>query len=192
SSLACRAGGEGAGARGGGASMGKREKAGGHEDAEAMGAGLEGPKRRRAEEEPAAQQGRGGGRGAGRGAGRGGRGAAGEAARPSALEMFRPGKGRKYTMSVALPASVLDNAQSGELKALLVGQIARALTIFAADEVVLYEDRSDTPRSEDDQELSKSMAFFARNLQYLETPQYLRRQLLPMHKEGPARLRRKE
>lgn len=97
--------------------------------------------------------------------------------------MFRPGKGRSYTLSVALPASVLDNAQSGELKALLVGQVARALTIFAADEVVLYEDRSDTPRSEDDQELSKSMAFFARNLQYLETPQYLRRQLLPMHKD---------
>ena len=30
--------------------------------------------------------------------------------------------------------------------------------------------------------ISNGMAFFARNLQYLETPQYLRKQLVPVHK----------
>ena len=42
--------------------------------------------------------------------------------------------GRKRTLSVALPASIVENAQGGELKALLVGQIARALTIYGVDE----------------------------------------------------------
>ena len=42
--------------------------------------------------------------------------------------------GRKRTLSVALPASIVENAQGGELKALLVGQVARALTIYGVDE----------------------------------------------------------
>lgn len=36
--------------------------------------------------------------------------------------------------------------------------------------------------------ISNGMAFFARNLQYLETPQYLRKQLVPVHKAGLASL----
>lgn len=84
-------------------------------------------------------------------------------------------------MSVALPASIVDNAQSSELKATLVGQIARALTIYSVDEVVIFEDRPDAPKSAEG--VSKGLAFFVRNLQYLETPQYLRRQLLPVHRD---------
>lgn len=105
----------------------------------------------------------------------------GVSSRPSALKMLKPKHGRSHTLSVALPASIIENAQSGELKAMLVGQIARALTIFSVDEVVLFEDRSDAKRSKDDEGVSRGLAFFVRNLQYLETPQYLRRQLLPMH-----------
>lgn len=86
-------------------------------------------------------------------------------------------------MSVALPASIIENAQGGELKAVLVGQIARALTIFSVDEVVLFEDQSGAPQSDDSNGLSRALSFFARNLQYLETPQYLRRKLLPMHRD---------
>lgn len=69
------------------------------------------------------------------------------------------------------------------MKAVLVGQVARALTIFGIDEVIVYEDRSDAPPSDDSEGVSRGLAFFIRNLQYLETPQYLRRQLLPMHKD---------
>ncbi|CAE7782639.1 Spout1 [Symbiodinium pilosum] len=78
--------------------------------------------------------------------------------------------------------SFKENAQGGELKAVLVGQVARALTIYGVDEVVIFEDRSDAAESEEDG-VSNSMAFFARNLQYLETPQYLRKQLVPVHKD---------
>lgn len=38
--------------------------------------------------------------------------------------------GREYTVSVALPGSILDNAQSPELRTYLAGQIARACVIF--------------------------------------------------------------
>jgi len=107
-----------------------------------------------------------------------------ETAKPSALHMLKPKKkGRQHTLSVALPASIVDNAQSWELKAVLVGQIARALTIFSVDEVIVFEDRSGAPQSGDGDGLSRALAFFVRNLQYLETPQYLRRQLLPMHRD---------
>ncbi|CAE7022917.1 SPOUT1 [Symbiodinium natans] len=106
----------------------------------------------------------------------------GATSKPSAVQMLKPKSGRLTTLSVALPASIVENAQGGELKAVLVGQIARALTIYGVDEVVIFEDRSDAAASEEDG-VSNSMAFFVRNLQYLETPQYLRKQLVPVHKD---------
>ncbi|CAE7221563.1 SPOUT1 [Symbiodinium necroappetens] len=106
----------------------------------------------------------------------------GTTSKPSAVQMLKPKSGRLTTVSVALPASIVENAQGGELKAVLVGQIARALTIYGVDEVVIFEDRTDAVESEEDG-VSNSMAFFARNLQYLETPQYLRKQLVPHHKD---------
>ncbi|CAE8632251.1 unnamed protein product, partial [Polarella glacialis] len=112
-----------------------------------------------------------------------GRGQGENTQKPSATQMLRAKGGRSTTISVMLPASIIDNCQSFELKAVLVGQIARALTIYGVNEVVLFEDRFDTAWSDDADNASRSMAFFARNLQYLETPQYLRRQLLPVHKD---------
>lgn len=106
-----------------------------------------------------------------------------DTSKPTALRMLRPKKARRTTCSVAIPASIVENAQSWEMKAMLVGQIARALTIYSVDEVVLYEDKHDSPKSPDDETVSKAIEFFARNLQYLETPQYLRRQLLPFHRD---------
>eukprot|EP00913_Durusdinium_trenchii_P020399 g19163.t1 len=58
----------------------------------------------------------------------------GETSKPSALKMLKIRKGRQRTISVALPVSILDNAQKWDLKALLVGQVARALTIYGIDE----------------------------------------------------------
>mmetsp|Transcript_26407 Transcript_26407/g.53521 ORF Transcript_26407/g.53521 Transcript_26407/m.53521 type:complete len:407 (-) Transcript_26407:84-1304(-) len=123
---------------------------------------------------------RDGGKSKGKGKGSGGKPSS---SRPSALRMLKPSTGRSRTVSVALPASIIENCQSGELKAMLVGQIARAATVFSVDEIVLYEDRSDAPQSNDSEGLSRGLAFFVRNLQYLETPQYLRRELLPMHRD---------
>ena len=35
-----------------------------------------------------------------------------------------PSKGRKYTVSIALPGSIIDNAQTQELKTYLAGQVS--------------------------------------------------------------------
>ncbi|KAF4028115.1 putative RNA methyltransferase [Phytophthora infestans] len=62
---------------------------------------------------------------------------------------------------MAIPGSILDNAQTKELKTYLAGQVARAAVIFQVDEIVVFDDQLGN--------------------NYLETPQYLRRALFPMH-----------
>lgn len=52
----------------------------------------------------------------------------------------RSNQGRPYTLSVALPGSILDNAQSPELRTYLAGQIARACAIFCVDEIVVFDE----------------------------------------------------
>jgi predicted SPOUT superfamily RNA methylase MTH1 len=61
----------------------------------------------------------------------------------------------------------------------LAGQIARAATVFRIDEVVVFDSNSSVENSGDDVE--SGARFLVRILQYLETPQYLRRRLFPMH-----------
>ncbi len=51
--------------------------------------------------------------------------------------------GRAYTVSVALPGSVLDNAQSAELRTYLPGQIARACVVFSVDEIVVFDEQGE-------------------------------------------------
>jgi len=101
-----------------------------------------------------------------------------------------PSKGRKYTVSVAIPGSVIEIAQSAELRTYLAGQIARALTIFEVDEVIIYnEDPTKTMENttsgvyEGSSKPSDPNIFLARILQYLETPSYLRKLLFPVHKD---------
>jgi predicted SPOUT superfamily RNA methylase MTH1 len=50
-------------------------------------------------------------------------------------------KPRYSTLSIALPGSVLANCQTKELRTLLVGQIARAATIYHVDEIVVFDDQ---------------------------------------------------
>lgn len=76
--------------------------------------------------------------------------------------------------------SIVDNAQSPELRTYLAGQIARAATVFNIDEVVVFcetTSKSGVGKTSVDGEFkgaSKSSdpnVFLARILQYLETPQ---------------------
>jgi len=60
-------------------------------------------------------------------------------------EAADPSGGFVPTVSVALPGSVIANAVTKELQTYLAGQLARAVAIFRADEVVVY---ADTPRHE--------------------------------------------
>ncbi|EEF45365.1 putative methyltransferase C9orf114 [Ricinus communis] len=91
------------------------------------------------------------------------------------------------TISIAVPGSIIDNAQSLELATRLAGQIARAATIFRIDEVVVFdnesssvkEDRTTMITGNNSDENESGAAFLIRILRYLETPQYLRKALFP-------------
>ncbi|CAH0605854.1 unnamed protein product [Chrysodeixis includens] len=95
------------------------------------------------------------------------------------------------TVSIAIPGSILENAQSAELRTYLAGQIARAACVFCVDEVIVYDDIGDkmnTKKSKledaDGVKIArKSCVQLARILQYLECPQYLRKHFFPIHKD---------
>lgn len=89
-------------------------------------------------------------------------------------------KGRSYTVSIALPGSIVSNAQTLELKTYLAGQIARAACVFNVDEVVIFNEQ---PPAKGNVQKSDPNIFLARILQYLETPQYLRKVIFPKHKD---------
>jgi len=81
--------------------------------------------------------------------------------------------GRSYSVSIAIPGSIIDNAQSPPLKAYLAGQVARAVAIFNVDEVIIYDDTGGGALT--------TCEFMARILQFLECPQYLRKSLFSLH-----------
>lgn len=95
------------------------------------------------------------------------------------------GSPSKSTLSVAIPASIAGNAQSFELRAYLVGQIARIISVFGVDEIIIYEDKCKDVTDNENRSskewvefaCSKWMEFFVKNLRYLESPQYLRKSL---------------
>lgn len=95
------------------------------------------------------------------------------------------------TISIAVPGSILDNAQSPELRTYLAGQIARAACIYKVDEVIVFDDKGDVTDGEKkklrkDEELGEGRVAclqLARILQYLECPQYLRKYFFPIHKD---------
>ena len=97
-------------------------------------------------------------------------------------------QGRAYTVSLAVSGSILNNAQSAELRTYLAGQIARALSIFCIDEVIIFDDEHETislneEKSEEGtvDNSSPGCMQLARILQYLECPQYLRKHFFPIH-----------
>lgn len=95
------------------------------------------------------------------------------------------------TVSIAVPSSILENAQSAELRTYLAGQIARAACVFCVDEVIVYDDigeklntkKSKLEDSDGVKVARKSCVQLARILQYLECPQYLRKHFFPIHKD---------
>jgi len=109
-------------------------------------------------------------------------------------ETVLPG-GRKYTVSLALPGSILDNAQSAELRTYLAGQIARALAVFCVDEVIVFDDEGKLKNIDEEggennplegefdgvHKKGRGCVQLARILQFLECPQYLRKAFFPIH-----------
>ncbi|KAH6671773.1 putative RNA methyltransferase [Halenospora varia] len=121
-----------------------------------------------------------------------------DTSKPTAV--FKPAKGRDWTVSVAVAGSVIANAQSHDLRTSLAGQIARALSVFCVDEVVVFGDGNAQPNpakrhhnrahshghqadaSQDDYTgTSDPDHFLIHLLSYLETPPHLRKHLFPLH-----------
>eukprot|EP00049_Salpingoeca_infusionum_P024207 m.15174 g.15174 ORF g.15174 m.15174 type:complete len:533 (-) comp6534_c0_seq1:177-1775(-) len=120
----------------------------------------------------------------------------GSLARDQLLDTQRR-KGRKQTVTIALPGSIIDNAQSPELRSYLAGQIARAAAVFEIDEIVIFHEdikkhgetqgvpqskKGQAKRRGQQQSLKDADEFLEMNLKYLECPQYLRKYFFPLHK----------
>ena len=76
---------------------------------------------------------------------------------------------------MALPGSILDNAQSAELRTYLAGQVARALAVFNIDEVIVFNDDNNQGGGGNSQLINI--------LKFLECPQYLRKDFFPIHND---------
>ncbi|XP_017302451.1 putative methyltransferase C9orf114 [Diaphorina citri] len=87
------------------------------------------------------------------------------------------------TFSIAIPGSILDNAQSKELRTYLAGQIARTACIYKIDEVIIFYDGCEKQSLNREDGISRCCVQFGRILQYLECPQYLRKYIFPIHKD---------
>ncbi|KAI9745289.1 MAG: hypothetical protein M1818_001569 [Claussenomyces sp. TS43310] len=116
-------------------------------------------------------------------------GAAVDTSKPTAI--FKPTRGRKWTVSVALPGSIIANAQSHEARTSLAGHIARALAVFCVDEIVIFRDgAAKAPRKSQAHESDPAFEytgtsdpdqFLIHLLSFLETPPHLRKLLFPIH-----------
>jgi methyltransferase len=94
---------------------------------------------------------------------------------PDSLEKGSPST---FTISIAIPSSILKTAKSPELKAFLVGQIARACAIHEVDEIIIY---MDTYFDLNEEPEKGPGLFICRLLQYLECPVYMRSALFPVN-----------
>ncbi len=82
----------------------------------------------------------------------------------------------KKQLVVAIPASVIADTPHLREKTAKIGYIARACAIFRVDEILVYTDNLKVNQRRD-------IEFVALLLQYLETPQYLRKRLFELKPE---------
>lgn len=78
-------------------------------------------------------------------------------------------------VAIAIPASVVSDVPHLREKTAKIGVIGRAAAIYRVEDILVYRDRPDVKRFEEELVL--------KILQYMETPQYLRRKLFPLSKE---------
>lgn len=79
----------------------------------------------------------------------------------------------KYRISVAIPDSSLSDEEGLREKTLKIGKFARTFSIFGVKKIVIYKDPTEA-RDKSDMFLLKLI------LEFLNTPQYLRKSLYPM------------
>jgi hypothetical protein len=76
----------------------------------------------------------------------------------------------KKNLSIAIPASIISDTPHLREKTAKVGLIGRAAAIFRIEQIILYPDNKKTDQTKD-------LEFISLLLNYLETPQYLRKTL---------------
>lgn len=97
----------------------------------------------------------------------------------------QPAHKRKYTVSIALPCSIIDVAQTEDLKCYVATMIARCAAMCGVNEIIIYNDTNKpiptTPSGEYALmgKLPHSALTLAGILQYMECPPYLREYLFP-------------
>ena len=79
----------------------------------------------------------------------------------------------KKRLSIAIPASVISDTPHLREKTSKIGLIGRAAAIFRVDEIIVYTDNAKLDQRRD-------LQFIELLLNYLETPQYLRKSLFPL------------
>lgn len=84
----------------------------------------------------------------------------------------------KDELSIFIPNSFLSESKDLKIRTYKVGILGRALAIFQADNVVIYND--DYVKNEDGE---MDGEFIAEILNYMNTPQYLRKQAFPIRPE---------
>uniref|UniRef100_A0A0K0EAN5 Methyltransferase n=1 Tax=Strongyloides stercoralis TaxID=6248 RepID=A0A0K0EAN5_STRER len=103
---------------------------------------------------------------------------------------------RPYHLTIAIPGSIMNNAQCPELMAYLASQVARAATLHCVDKIIVYDETSQmtdhqikayysgdwTGEEYVKEDTIECNFHLARILEYLECPQYLRKALFPMQK----------
>lgn len=76
----------------------------------------------------------------------------------------------KKKLSIAIPASIISDTPHLREKTAKIGSIARSVAIFRVDEIIVYPDNVK-------QDQRRDLEFIALLLNYIETPQYLRKTL---------------
>ncbi|KAH7239125.1 putative RNA methyltransferase-domain-containing protein [Fusarium tricinctum] len=105
--------------------------------------------------------------------------------KPSAI--FNPTQGgRPWTISVAIPSSILTNLATADQRMTQPARIARALAVFSVDEVVVFDDSpvSTRPRNTDPNSYTGDTDpchFLSHILSFLEAPPFMRKTLFPLH-----------
>ena len=84
----------------------------------------------------------------------------------------------KDELSIFIPNSFLSESKDLKIRTYKVGVLGRALAIFKADNVVIYNDNNVNNETGE-----MDGKFIAEVLNYMNTPQYLRRQAIPIKAE---------
>jgi methyltransferase len=82
----------------------------------------------------------------------------------------------KDRISVAIPDSSLSDEKGLREKTLKIGKFARTFSIFGIEKIVIYEDPTETRKKSD-------MCLLNLILEFLNTPQYLRKSMYPMNSD---------